>query len=165
MSFDRADRRSVGRRRRLGTVGDGLPRAKRAATTAGRSWKARSRSGPKAKRGPTPILPPALDLPHTEAASITGGYVYRGKRLPELAGAYICGDWVTRKVWGTRFDGDKIVWHRELAHGSQRIVAFGEDARRRTLHRPSRRARLHPSPGAERVVQSRQGGRLSPQAE
>ena len=79
------------------------------------------------KRGPTPILPPALAFPHTEAASITGGYVYRGKRLKELAGAYICGDWVTRKVWGTRFDGDKIVWHRELAQTTQRVVAFGED--------------------------------------
>jgi len=48
---------------------------------------------PEAKRGPTPILPPALDFPHTEAASITGGYVYRGKRLKDLVGAYICGDW------------------------------------------------------------------------
>jgi putative heme-binding domain-containing protein len=82
---------------------------------------------PESRRGPTPILPPALAFPHTEAASITGGYVYRGKRLPELAGAYVCGDWVTRKLWGTRFDGDKVVWHKELAQGTQRIVAFGLD--------------------------------------
>jgi putative heme-binding domain-containing protein len=82
---------------------------------------------PESKRGPTPILPPTLDFPHTEAASITGGYVYRGKRLKELVGAYICGDWVTRKLWGTRFDGDRIVSHKELAQGNQRIVAFGED--------------------------------------
>jgi putative heme-binding domain-containing protein len=82
---------------------------------------------PEAKRGPTPILPPTLDFPHTEAASITGGYVYRGKRLKDLVGAYICGDWVTRKLWGTRFDGDRITWHKELAQGTERIVAFGED--------------------------------------
>jgi putative heme-binding domain-containing protein len=82
---------------------------------------------PGAKRGPTPILPPTLDFPHTEAASITGGYVYRGQRLPELRGAYVCGDWVTRKLWATRFDGDRIVWHKEIAHGGQRVVAFGED--------------------------------------
>jgi putative heme-binding domain-containing protein len=82
---------------------------------------------PESKRGPTPILPPTLDFPHTEAASITGGYVYRGKRLKELVGAYICGDWVTRKLWGTRFNGNRITWHRELARGTQRIVAFGED--------------------------------------
>jgi putative heme-binding domain-containing protein len=82
---------------------------------------------PGSKRGPTPILPPNLAFPHTEAASITGGYVYRGKRLKDLVGVYICGDWVTRKLWGTRFDGDKVVWHKELAQGTQRVVAFGED--------------------------------------
>jgi putative heme-binding domain-containing protein len=83
---------------------------------------------PESKRGPTPILPPAISFPHSEAASITGGYVYRGKRLPELAGCYICGDWMSHKIWATRFDGDKIVSHREIAHGIERIVAFGEDA-------------------------------------
>jgi putative heme-binding domain-containing protein len=83
---------------------------------------------PEGKRGPTPILPPNLQFPHTEAASITGGYVYRGKRLKDLAGAYICGDWVTRKLWATKFDGDKIAWHKEIAQGTQRIVAFGEAA-------------------------------------
>jgi putative heme-binding domain-containing protein len=82
---------------------------------------------PNSRRGPTPILPPTLDFPHTEAASITGGFVYRGRRLKELAGAYLCGDWVTRKIWGTRFDGDRKTWHKELAQGTQRIVAFGED--------------------------------------
>jgi uncharacterized repeat protein (TIGR03806 family) len=82
---------------------------------------------PDSKRGPTPILPPTLDFPHTEAASITGGYVYRGKRLRDLIGAYICGDWVTRKLWGTRFDGDRIVSHKELAQTTLRVVAFGED--------------------------------------
>jgi putative heme-binding domain-containing protein len=82
---------------------------------------------PDGRRGPTPILPPALAFRHTEAASITGGYVYHGKRLPELQGAYVCGDWVTRKLWGTRFDGDKIVSHREIAQGTERVVAFGED--------------------------------------
>jgi putative heme-binding domain-containing protein len=81
---------------------------------------------PEGKRGPTPILPPTIQFPHTEAASITGGYVYRGRRLPELAGAYICGDWVTRKLWATKVEGDKIVSHREIAQGTQRIVAFGE---------------------------------------
>ena len=82
---------------------------------------------PESKRGPTAILPPTLDFPHSEAASITGGYVYRGKKFKDLAGAYICGDWMTRKVWGTRFEGDRVVWHKELAQGSGRIVAFGED--------------------------------------
>jgi putative heme-binding domain-containing protein len=83
---------------------------------------------PEAKRGPTPILPPTIAFPHTEAISITGGYVYHGKRLKDLVGAYICGDWGTRKLWATRFAGDKIVAHQEIAQGPVRVVAFGEDA-------------------------------------
>jgi putative heme-binding domain-containing protein len=82
---------------------------------------------PNGKRGPTPILPPTIDFPHSEAASITGGYVYRGKRFPELYGAYVCGDWETRKIWATRFQGNKRLWHKELAQTTQRIVAFAED--------------------------------------
>ncbi len=77
--------------------------------------------------GPTPISPPALALPHSESASITGGFVYRGQKYPEWQGTYIFGDWVSGKIWGTRFDGDKVVSHRELAQTTQRIVAFGED--------------------------------------
>jgi putative heme-binding domain-containing protein len=81
---------------------------------------------PEGKRGPTPILPPTVQFPHTEAASITGGYVYRGKRLADLAGSYVCGDWVTRKLWATKVEGDKVVSTKEIAQGTQRIVAFGE---------------------------------------
>ncbi len=82
---------------------------------------------PEAKRGPTPILPPALEFSHTEAASITGGYVYRGKRLKGLAGAYVCGDWMTGRLWASRFDGDRLVSHKEIAQGPHRIVSFGLD--------------------------------------
>lgn len=82
---------------------------------------------PNAKRGPTPILPPTIVFPHTEAASITGGFVYHGKKFPELEGHYVCGDWVSRKMWATRFDKDKIVSHKEIAQTNARIVAFGED--------------------------------------
>ena len=53
---------------------------------------------PDAPRGPTPILPPTIAVPHTDGASITGGYVYRGKRLPELVGTYVFGDWESRRI-------------------------------------------------------------------
>jgi putative heme-binding domain-containing protein len=82
---------------------------------------------PNAKVGPTPILPPNLALPHTESASVTGGFVYRGKKYPDLVGTYLCGDWETRKVWGAKFDGDKLVSNRVLAQTGQRVVAFGEN--------------------------------------
>ena len=76
--------------------------------------------------GPTPILPAALALPHTESASITGGFVYRGKRLPELRGHYVFGDWETRRMWASKVDGSKLLPYRDLAHTDLRIVGFTE---------------------------------------
>ncbi|HJZ89547.1 MAG TPA: PQQ-dependent sugar dehydrogenase, partial [Gemmataceae bacterium] len=81
---------------------------------------------PEGRIGPTPILPPLVAFPHTEAASITGGYVYRGKKHKDLVGAYICGDWMTRKYWAIRTEGDKTTTV-EIAQGSPKTVSFGED--------------------------------------
>ena len=81
---------------------------------------------PKGKRGPTPILPPVIAHPHSEAASITGGYVYRGHHLTDLVGAYLYGDWVTGKIWGLRYDGSRVTWKRELASTALQIISFAE---------------------------------------
>jgi uncharacterized repeat protein (TIGR03806 family) len=84
---------------------------------------------PQGTRGPTPISPPALALTHAEAMSITGGFVYRGKRFPELVGHYIFGDWDTRRLWAAKLSrDDKLEPHRVIAVTDARIVAFGEDA-------------------------------------
>jgi putative heme-binding domain-containing protein len=77
--------------------------------------------------GPTPIQPAAIELPHTIACSVTGGYVYRGKKFPELRGAYVFGDWETRRLWAARFDGDRVKEMPEITRPSVRVAAFGED--------------------------------------
>jgi putative heme-binding domain-containing protein len=79
------------------------------------------------KVGPTPIRPPLIALPHTIACSVTGGRVYHGKRFPELRGAYLFGDWETRRLWAARFEGDRCKEMPEITRPSVRIVAFGED--------------------------------------
>jgi putative heme-binding domain-containing protein len=89
--------------------------------------EARQPIKPNQKIGPTPIRPPMIELPHTIAASVTGGYVYRGKKFPELVGDYIFGDWETRRIWAARFEGDRLKEMPELVKPSLRIVAFGED--------------------------------------
>ncbi|MEX0585308.1 MAG: PQQ-dependent sugar dehydrogenase, partial [Pirellulales bacterium] len=78
--------------------------------------------------GPTPISPPTIEHPHSEARSITGGIVYYGDRFPDLKGAYLYGDYSTGKIWGARYAGGKITWHKELADTSLQILAFAEDA-------------------------------------
>lgn len=82
---------------------------------------------PERKKGPTPILKPLVEHPHSDFRSITGGYVYRGKRLKDLAGAYVYGDFDTGRVWALRYDGKKVIEQRELTKLQQRIVSFGED--------------------------------------
>jgi putative heme-binding domain-containing protein len=77
--------------------------------------------------GPTPIHPALIELPHTIACSVTGGFVYRGRKFPELHGAYVFGDWETRRLWAARFQGDQTQEMPEIARPSVRIVAFGED--------------------------------------
>lgn len=82
---------------------------------------------PDGAQGPTPITPPQIALNHSEAASLTGGIVYRGKKLPGLEGHYVFGDWAVRRLWAAKCEGDKVQPHREIALTDQRIVAFGED--------------------------------------
>ena len=82
---------------------------------------------PKRKKGPTPILKPVAEHPHTDFRSLTGGHVYHGKRLPRLDGAYVYGDFDTGRVWMLRYDGKKVTEHRELTDTALRIVAWGQD--------------------------------------
>lgn len=82
---------------------------------------------PQADRGPTPIRPPAIALPHSDAASVTGGYVYRGQRLPELRAQYVFGDYETRRIWAATPDGDRLTRLRDLVPPTVRLVALGED--------------------------------------
>lgn len=82
---------------------------------------------PDGKRGPTPIVPAALEIPHTDGASITGGFVYRGKKFPELDGHYIFGDWETRRMWGLPTTKDGVGERYEIIDPIIRIVDFAED--------------------------------------
>src|SRR4051812_10744388 len=76
-------------------------------------------------RGPTPILPPLVAHGHDEAASITGGEFYHGKKLPELEGAYIYGDWQMGTFWALRANGDRVTEHFELCHTPLMPAGFG----------------------------------------
>ena len=82
---------------------------------------------PGRQRGPTPIVAPTLDIPHVDGASITGGFVYRGKKHPELVGTYIFGDWETRRIWGLPVKGQHVGTRFDLVENTVRIVGFGED--------------------------------------
>lgn len=80
------------------------------------------------KLGPTPVSKPTFEHPHSEARSLTGGVVYRGKRHPDLQGAYVYGDFATGKIWAAKVEGRRVLWHKELASTQLSITAFAFDA-------------------------------------
>lgn len=75
-----------------------------------------------------PLLEPVVEYGHDVGASVTGGYVYRGERLPELRGAYLYADYVTGTVWALRYAGGRVVSNTVLVHQPKNIASFGEDA-------------------------------------
>jgi uncharacterized repeat protein (TIGR03806 family) len=79
------------------------------------------------QRGPHPILKPVIEHHHSEARSITGGFVYYGARYKDLQGAYLYGDYSTGRIWGMRYAGGKVTWHKELAHTTLQILGLGRD--------------------------------------
>ena len=73
------------------------------------------------------ILSPVIEYGRADGCSVTGGYVYRGKRLPSLFGAYIYGDFCTGNIWAFRYDGTSVTEHLKLVDSNLRISSFAED--------------------------------------
>lgn len=104
-----------------------LDRVERGGNYGWAVMEGRQPTNPEWPRGPTPILPPTIDHPHSESSSITDGLTYYGTRLKELHGMHIYGDYDTGKLWGFRYEKGAVTGHRELADTSHRVVGFGED--------------------------------------
>ncbi|AUX20403.1 hypothetical protein SOCEGT47_008720 [Sorangium cellulosum] len=66
--------------------------------------------------------------------SITGGYVYRGSKIPALRGAYVYGDFVSNRVWTLTWKDNSVVSKSNLSQDLQSetilegLASFGEDA-------------------------------------
>jgi uncharacterized repeat protein (TIGR03806 family) len=84
---------------------------------------------PTRKAGPTPITKPTVEHHHSEARSLTGGIVYYGEKLPGLKGAYLYGDYSTGRIWAVKHDGDRVLWHKEVAITSMKITGFSTDTK------------------------------------
>ena len=74
-----------------------------------------------------------LELPVAEYSrsggncSVTGGYVYGGRGMPSLLGAYVYGDYCSGRIWGLRYDGNSVTEHMLLADSELLITSFGLD--------------------------------------
>ena len=72
------------------------------------------------------MIDPVISHDTREARSITGGYVYRGTKMPELQGAYLYADYATGWVWALRYDGAKVTQHMKIGRRGA-VSSFGED--------------------------------------
>lgn len=75
----------------------------------------------------------AADSRHPAGCSVTGGYVYRGRRMPALRGHYFYADFCKLWVRSFRYQGGKAVEQRQWeglggANAGGLILSFGEDA-------------------------------------
>lgn len=61
------------------------------------------------------------------ACSVTGGYVYRGTRRPELQGAYIYGDYCNGKIWMLRYNNGNVTSDSLLVTLPTSLSSFGTD--------------------------------------
>jgi len=74
------------------------------------------------------LIAPIAEYDHgaSGGCSVTGGYVYRGKEIPELNGSYFYGDYCTGFVWMLKQTQGK--WQNDLFLRTPfRISSFGED--------------------------------------
>jgi hypothetical protein len=70
---------------------------------------------------------PVYEYSHDEGCSVTGGYVYRGERVPSAAGRYFFGDFCSGTVWSLVLEGDKARDVQKVGRIDQ-LSSFGEDA-------------------------------------
>ncbi|MFQ5947999.1 MAG: PQQ-dependent sugar dehydrogenase [Acidimicrobiia bacterium] len=77
------------------------------------------------------LVQPVLTYGHGEGCSVIGGFVYRGRDIPELEGHYFYGDWCGRWVRSFRYENGAIAdqrdWTADLGEVGQ-ILSFGVDA-------------------------------------
>lgn len=68
------------------------------------------------------LIDPVHEYAHDPHCSVTGGYVYRGARLPALSGRYVFADFCSGTMWSMGRDGGASV----LLETRLQVSAFGE---------------------------------------
>jgi len=74
-------------------------------------------------------IDPVWEYPHKPRdLSITGGYVYRGKVMPQWQGWYFYGDYASGRIWALKAENGKAVENKLVYHDwGLAPSSFGED--------------------------------------
>jgi glucose/arabinose dehydrogenase len=76
---------------------------------------------------PRDAVPPILEYPLDGACAAIGGYVYRGSKIPALAGAYLYSDYCDGAIRAIVEQNGQVADRRELGMTASQVTAFGED--------------------------------------
>ena len=96
-------------------------------------WPFREGLGPGPDPAPSSFLgvltDPVVDFTRDEARSITGGYVYRGSRFPELYGLYLVGDFIRGGIWSVELDEQTLRGTKSYLtnYSPGNLVTFAQD--------------------------------------
>src|SRR5436190_2994451 len=94
----------------------------------GWAYREGTMAGPKSPPPGFTSIDPIYDYGRTLGNSVTGGFVYRGSRFPELYGAYIFGDYGSGRIWQMRYDTNTGTATVPVQIGSEgNISCFGPD--------------------------------------
>lgn len=75
----------------------------------------------------TGLVLPVFEYDHSQGRSVTGGYVYRGSKAPQLTGLYIYGDYVSRRVWALQYQNGQVNSNTQIGASPGFLSSFGED--------------------------------------
>lgn len=77
---------------------------------------------------PAGAVGPIYEYSHAGGGcSISGGYVYRGSKIPELVGAYVFSDYCESTIRSIRERDGKVADQRDLGVKANQVTAFGQD--------------------------------------
>lgn len=91
-------------------------------------WEAFEAFSDQYRRAEETYVPPIFAYPHSFGVSVTGGHVYRGNTNSSFYGAYIFGDYESRRLWALTQKDRKLEKIREIGRSPARIASFGVDA-------------------------------------
>jgi len=99
-----------------------------AAAGANYGWARLEGTQPFNGEAPPDAVAPIFEYANPDqGCSVTGGFVYRGARIPDLQGAYVFADYCQGDLRALRQENGQLVVERALDVNAANVAAFGQD--------------------------------------
>lgn len=103
--------------------------ANRGGAGANLGWRLREGLHEFAGDKPPGHVDPVWEYGHDQGCSVTGGFVYRGSAIAELAGSYVFGDYCTARLWAVQISSGEVLYRDfGVAVPGGSLTSFGQDA-------------------------------------